>query len=394
MNLTLYKRCQCATRPKCDHPWWFKFMHRGTLHQQSTRLSNGKAALRQAHHRRTELINTAEGLPVATEAVGRVTLQTLATRYVEFHLSHFPRSYSNAKRAVEHFVRITGAERDIRTITPGDIERFRATRLTEPGNTKGSTVARSSIRTETLSIRSLFRQAAKWYRGVKSPWTAGVAEWQVDEEEMQIATPDEVRRCLTELPPPFNLFCEITYRVLPRISEVLALRRDDVGITIGRDGQATGFLKRRLKGGRQKRVGIPLRLAERLLAQVTSDDQELLFPDHADSDTISSCFRRLFDGLGYPHLHHHVFRHTGITRMMDAGVNNNAIKELAGWSSLRQLARYGHVSDAERDRAANVNAVEVDAPAAAVAATTTTATTQMARTAPHRTQAPARLAAP
>lgn len=78
----------------------------------------------------------------------------------------------------------------------------------------------------------------------------GVGAWQVDEDEIQVATPDEVRRTLTELPAPFNLFCEITYRVLPRLSEVLTLRRDQVGVTVGREGEATGFLVRRLKGGR------------------------------------------------------------------------------------------------------------------------------------------------
>jgi integrase len=338
-------------------------MHRGKLFQESTRLTNSKAALRLAHHRRTELISEAAGVPADTpRTAGRVTLQTLATRYHEFHAGHFPRSYENARRAVNHFVRVTGGERDIRTITGADVEHFRAVRLSEQ-------MARTSIRTETISVRALFRQSEAWY-GTRSPWAVtvtqegekrrGVPAFQVDEEEVQVATPDEVRRTFAELPAPYNLFCAVTYYVLPRLSEVLTLRRDQVGVTVGRDGQATGFLVRRLKGGRQKRVGIPLWLAERLMAHVLTPEQEVLFPDHVNSDRVSGDLCRLFVRAGLPHLHHHVFRHTGITRMLDGGATPVSIMQLAGWTSLRQLTRYGHVSDAERDRAVMLNAVEFE----------------------------------
>jgi hypothetical protein len=44
-------------------------------------------------------------------------------------------------------------------------------------------------------------------------------------------------------------------------------------------------------------------------------------------------------------------RHTGITLMLEAGVNPRVIQKLAGWTSLRMLERYGHVRDAEAQRA-------------------------------------------
>jgi len=47
-------------------------------------------------------------------------------------------------------------------------------------------------------------------------------------------------------------------------------------------------------------------------------------------------------------------RHTGITLMLEAGVNPRAIQKLAGWTSLRMLERYGHVRDAELQRAVRV----------------------------------------
>jgi hypothetical protein len=47
-------------------------------------------------------------------------------------------------------------------------------------------------------------------------------------------------------------------------------------------------------------------------------------------------------------------RHTGITFMLEAGVNPRAIQKLAGWTSMRMLERYGHVRDAELQRAVRV----------------------------------------
>jgi integrase len=49
-------------------------------------------------------------------------------------------------------------------------------------------------------------------------------------------------------------------------------------------------------------------------------------------------------------------RHTGITLMLEAGVNPRVIQRLAGWTSLRMLERYGHARDAEIVRAVTQNA--------------------------------------
>jgi hypothetical protein len=37
--------------------------------------------------------------------------------------------------------------------------------------------------------------------------------------------------------------------------------------------------------------------------------------------------------------------------MLEAGVNPRVIQKLAGWTSLRMLERYGHIRDAEAQRA-------------------------------------------
>jgi integrase len=58
-------------------------------------------------------------------------------------------------------------------------------------------------------------------------------------------------------------------------------------------------------------------------------------------------------------------RHTGVTLMLEHGINPRVIQFLAGWSSLRMLYRYGHVRDTEIRRAVSSNAAHLaDAPKA------------------------------
>ena len=373
MSIYLYRRCSCKKTgaADCAHPWWFKFTHDGKTFQVTTRISNKKEAGRVAKVRRDAMIAELSGAPsdapkqAAATVAKTITLQQLAERYLPFYGAHFPNSIGNARIAVEHFVRVVGGETLLRDVSAATVEGFRAVRITEKTR-RGTLVARSTVRVETNTVRGMFRQAEIWFKGIASPWAPVITPdgrkidsleaWSVDEKEVQVLTPDELRRCFAELPAPYNLFCEITYRVLPRISEVCGLTRDAVGFATDRDGQRIGTLSRRLKGGKVKRVGIPVALAERLVAQITSDDQVLLFPKHASSTSVGTEFTRLFRALGIK-TSHHAFRHTGITRMLDAGVSTNAIKDLAGWGSLHQLARYGHVSDAEMQRAAMINVV-------------------------------------
>ena len=53
-------------------------------------------------------------------------------------------------------------------------------------------------------------------------------------------------------------------------------------------------------------------------------------------------------------------RHTGVTLMLESGINPRVIQFLAGWTSLRMLERYGHVRDSEIRRAIAANAERVN----------------------------------
>lgn len=53
----------------------------------------------------------------------------------------------------------------------------------------------------------------------------------------------------------------------------------------------------------------------------------------------------------------HALRHTGATRLAEAGVSMRVIQEIGGWRSLRQLERYVSPSDREKKQAVDLIAV-------------------------------------
>jgi integrase len=47
----------------------------------------------------------------------------------------------------------------------------------------------------------------------------------------------------------------------------------------------------------------------------------------------------------------HSFRHTGASRMLEAGVDPRTVQEIGGWASLSQVMRYTHPTEATKRNA-------------------------------------------
>lgn len=77
-------------------------------------------------------------------------------------------------------------------------------------------------------------------------------------------------------------------------------------------------------------------------------------------NTVWRIFRRLCAAAKIPVGRHvrgvtfHSLRHTGTTRMLEAGVNPVAVAEVGGWHGIRQLERYGHASVETKQHAVNL----------------------------------------
>ena len=123
-----------------------------------------------------------------------------------------------------------------------------------------------------------------------------------------------------------------------------------LGLT--RDDLKPEGLQRRLKGGTVKTISVTPTLLADLRACLRTPTQIHVFGDPPPGQAVISVrFTRAFRAFGLHGVSHHTMRHTGVTDMLEDGVSPRAIQELAGWTSLRMLERYGHVRDAEMQRA-------------------------------------------
>ena len=333
--MMLYRRCDCAAGADCLHPWHYQFKHEGRRYRGSTKMTNQHKAEIVAGRKRTAVVDGDAGL-VKTNAP---RLSVVKADYLKWALSDHPATAGVKDPAVLGRLLECLGDRRLDQVSAFDLERFRIERAKE--------VERSTVDREFHIVRAFFRQAVKWKRIKVSP-CAGVETWKLEEKRRRVLSADELKVALQGLPPRYALMCRVTLECLPRLAEVLALTRADLG---------PDWLLRRLKGGARLRVGITPALAADLRRELRTLEQVHVFGDPPPrQEATSSYFTRLFRGLGLEGVSHHCMRHTGVTLMLDAGRNPQAIQKLAGWTSLRMLEKYGHVRDAEMVKAVEGNA--------------------------------------
>lgn len=360
--MSLYHRCDCPDNLErdCEHPWSYKFMFEGRRIQKSTKLTNRVKAAQVEIKAHAKLLD--EGAGVGKKKTLR--LKQHLEDYLAFARADHPKTADEKdarillpapkpepgakvdKRQPKRgptFYEVVGDKR-LDHINTWDIERWRTARLKTPIR-GGATVSPSTVNRDLNIIRGCLTKAVEWKRLKESPADA-VANWKVDEEEIQILTAAERVIVLSQLAEPYRTFCEVTLEALPRIQEVLMLKRTDLG---------DASIQRRLKGGKVAQVPVSRAIIAKLRGYLLTDEQVYVFADAAGDPpkprSVASLMTKAFRAVGLPHVHHHVMRHTGVTDMLEDGISPKAIMQYAGWTSLRMLERYGHLRDAELQRA-------------------------------------------
>jgi|SRR5688572_27953495 len=360
--MSLYHRCDCPNNldDNCEHPWSYKFMFEGRRIQKSTKQTNRQKAALVELKAHAKLIDEGAGLSKSKAPRLKAHLEdylvwaradhpaTAEEKDARILLPVPPRDPAAKvdKRAPKRgptFLEVVGDKR-LDHVGAFDIERWRTARLKTPIR-GGATVGRATVNRDLNIIRSVFTKAIEWKRLKTSPVDT-VEVWEVDETPVQVLTAAERAIVLTQLPAPYRTYCEVTLEALPRIHEVLRLRRSDLG---------EASIQRRLKGGKVAQVPVSRSLIATLRGYLLTDEQDYVFADAAGDPpkprSVASLMTKAFRAIGLPHVHHHVMRHTGVTDMLEDGISPKAIMQYAGWTSLRMLERYGHLRDAELQRA-------------------------------------------
>jgi len=333
--MKLFKRCTCDGDGRCVHPYWYRFWLHRREHRGSTHTPNHDLAKRIAIKRQNEALETREKLrkPKA------IKLSEHVKTYADWAEKTNRSALRKDRRVLTQFVATIG-DRFLDEITAFHVERWKTLRAKD--------VAQSSVNRELNVIRGCLSRAVEWGRLIVSPMKS-VKPYRVDNVRMRVLSSDEIRLLLDSCPPALALIARTTLESLPRLSEVLNLRVEDLGpdyVTIVQT-----------KNGKTRRVPLTPELRAELVAHAHKSGY--VFGQGTNGkpprqEAISVAFGRLMRSVGLDGVTHHVLRHTGASAMVAAGISLRVVQDIGGWSTLRMLERYAHPSGAEMSRAVRV----------------------------------------
>lgn len=340
--MIIFKRCNCPDHKACDHPYAYRFELHGTQVRRTTGTADFRKAERIARKAYGEMLDDAAGIKKPAPP------QTFS-KHVENYLKHTKTANVTAykdKAVLDRLMTFVGAGTVLTKIGPFDIERWKSARAAE--------VAKSTVNRELNIVRGCLARAVEWKLLATSPADA-VQAYKVDDQRIRVFSEDELRTILA-MDDGFSdgaadagfvvTICRVTLITLARISEVRTMHKSHIG---------PNWIERRLKGGKVQRIPAPADLCQKLRERA-HEESGLVFGEGAlgyapTQQTASQRVFRAFRAAGIEDASHHTARHTGVTLMLERGVSPRVIQQLAGWSSLRMLERYGHARDAEAQRA-------------------------------------------
>lgn len=332
----LYKRCGCPDETKCRHPFWYQFKLHHHSYRRSTKTANRQLAERAEERRRVAVLDNRDELPATAMRL---------SKHVTDYLAHSKEKNKTAykdKAVLDRLVSVI-SDRPLKDVSAFHLEKWKLERAKE--------VEKSTVNREYNIIRGCFARAVDWKRLQSSPCKT-VKTFKVDDQRIRVLDDAELRLLLNAKGDDDALLtCRITLETLGRISEVSAINKSHIG---------PSWVEFRRKGGKMMRAPITNELRKELLARVHSESGNVFGMGEKGAvpsqQVASKRVERLLERLNIRDASHHTMRHTGVTLMLENGVNPRAIQQLAGWSSLRMLERYGHARDKELTRAVHENA--------------------------------------
>ena len=333
--MKLFKRCSCDSNGRCEHPYWYRFWLHRREHRGSTYTANHDLARRIAIKRQNESLETREKLrkPKA------IKLSEHVKTYADWAEKTNRSALRKDRRVLTQFVATIG-DRFLDEITAFHVERWKTLRSRD--------VTQSSVNRELNVIRGCLSRAVEWGRLIVSPMKS-VKPYRVDNVRTRVLSPDEIKLLLESCPPALGLIARMTLESLPRLSEVLNLRVEDLGPDYATILQT--------KNGKTRRVPLTPELRAALVAHAHRRGYVFGQGRHGKpprQEAVSVAFGRLMRSIGFDDVTHHVLRHTGASAMVAAGISLRVVQDIGGWSTLRMLERYAHPSGAEMSRAVRV----------------------------------------
>ncbi len=234
----------------------------------------------------------------------------------------------------------------ISTIHPGDVERYKVWRLTAHGDVQPVKAVTAKHDLDNLSV--FFQWATKANYARLNPLKEVSRPSDAQAIRQRILSPTEEKLYFAHATGNLYAVARLILLQGMRPEEVMRLRKEDVDLE-------RGILK--IHFGKTAAARRTLRLTQEtkaILASRMASDGPWVFPSYRKPGQhikkLNGPHDRVCEAIGLPFVLYDL-RHTFATRMVEAGVDLVALKEILGHATIRVTMRYVHPSQAHQDQA-------------------------------------------
>jgi integrase len=223
---------------------------------------------------------------------------------------------------------------------------------------------------ELVVVKEMFKHAMRWGHVKVNP-AEYVERPRVESKEMEILSPDEVRRFLEQTPPRHRTLFLMAVLTGMRRGELLALRKKDIDWKNSQILVHDSVWKGRFVNPKSKtsirRIDMSPYLARELQNHIEASPQselDLVFSNSTgnliDPDTmVKRKFLPALKRAGIRKIRFHDLRHTNVALRIEQGQNIKYIQNQLGHASIQTtLDRYGHlINDVNTEQAKKLDRV-------------------------------------
>ncbi len=330
--------------------WWFKFYFGGELIQKSSQVTNKRDALTVESGYRTQLalgklkLKPKEKAPAFSQAADDFLKMS------EVEHAQKPNSFIRIKhscQSLKKFFKETKVDR----IEPKDVENFIRWRSRQTSKKTKKTVTRDTINLELIALKTIFKRLVSKDILDKSP-ARDIKQLAPNERSFHVITDDEEKLYLMACPQPLQDVAALMLATGMRPNEIYELKRRNVNLE-------QGFLQ--IVGSKTKSSNRKVWLSERttriLKLRIDRFTGEYLFPkgEKDGADATNQLNNQHQTAIKRAKLKFRLYdcRHTFATRVLENGVDLLTLASMLGHSSLDEVMRYAHPSEASKKDAAN-----------------------------------------
>ena len=357
--MSLHKRCSksepetvdsgasnplhCPTSPRCAHHWHYDFRVNGRRYRNTTETADKHTARNIEAKERSRILDGKHGIRRQPD----ITFRQFAEIYLRDHADLHKKSADRDREILKSLKRAFGGL-VLHNITMHRIEQWKRERLAGKWRAHGQTSSPNPLKPGTVNreldtLKSILSKAVEWRKLVDSP-ARGVKRLKVDNKRTRILTPDEQRRLLEAAPRKMRALIALAL-ITGGGGELLGLRWEHV------TADALTFLE--TKNGKARRI--PLSPAARAVLGALPRQHAYVWTNARTQDryTVNGAahvFRRAVEraGITTGDVTLHTLRHTALSRMVAAGIDDYTVMAVSGHSSTRMLERYTHPTEVRK----------------------------------------------